>query len=73
MTIRNTIGYRYWLVRFLSQLCYYALILSVVILQITSDTFEELRGLCYSIIASSVVFLWLELVQFFREKGKYTS
>ncbi|KAF9092760.1 hypothetical protein BGX23_003929 [Mortierella sp. AD031] len=69
----NTIGYRYWLIRFLAQLCYYALILSVVILQITNDGFKELRGLCYFIIASSVVFLWLELVQFFREKGKYTS
>ncbi|KAH7057858.1 hypothetical protein BKA57DRAFT_499737 [Linnemannia elongata] len=41
----NTIGYRYWLVRFLGQCCYYVLVLVAVFKQVYGDHTETLRGL----------------------------
>ncbi|KAG0207537.1 hypothetical protein BGX28_001259 [Mortierella sp. GBA30] len=69
----NMFGYKYWLIRFLSQLCYYILILFVVTRQINNDHFEELQGVCIAIIVCSAIFLWLEMIQFLRDKKRYMS
>ncbi|KAF9939640.1 hypothetical protein BGZ67_009115 [Mortierella alpina] len=69
----NTFGYKYWLIRFLFQLCYYLLVLYVVFRQINNSQFEDLTGVCYAIIACSVVFLWLEMIEFFKDRKRYTS
>ncbi|KAK3848234.1 MAG: hypothetical protein J3R72DRAFT_430168 [Linnemannia gamsii] len=77
----NTIGFSYWLVRFLGQLCYYVLVLTAVFLQIygenrvtdegvlISDPSPE--GLYIAIIVIAFTFLWLELGQFVKQKRDY--
>ncbi|KAF9573589.1 hypothetical protein EC968_008346 [Mortierella alpina] len=69
----NTFGYKYWLLRFLFQLCYYVLVLYVVFRQINNSQFEDLTGVCYAIIAYSIVFLWLEMIEYFKDRKRYTS
>ncbi|KAF9988580.1 hypothetical protein BGZ75_009157 [Mortierella antarctica] len=41
--------------------------------QINNSQFEDLTGVCYAIIACSVVFLWLEMIEFFKDRQRYTS
>ncbi|KAF9911917.1 hypothetical protein EC991_001823 [Linnemannia zychae] len=90
----NTIGFHYWFIRFLGQLCYYVLVLTAVFLQIygknhrfievvneagekseevelLSDPHQE--GLFIAIIVTSFTFLWLELVQFMKDKRGYVQ
>ncbi|KAG0196136.1 hypothetical protein BGX33_002022, partial [Mortierella sp. NVP41] len=84
----NTIGFYYWLVRFLSQCCYYILVLTAVFLQIyggdnlndENDKAKEdekkrlgrsLEGPFIAIITIASIFLWLELVQLFKDKQDY--
>ncbi|KAF9948106.1 hypothetical protein BGZ72_009933 [Mortierella alpina] len=69
----NTFGYKYWLIRFLFQLCYYILVLYVVFRQINNSQFEDLTGVCYAIIACSAAFLWLEMIEYFKDQKRYTS
>ncbi|KAK3848237.1 MAG: hypothetical protein J3R72DRAFT_430182 [Linnemannia gamsii] len=77
----NTIGFSYWLVRFLGQLCYYTLVLTAVFLQIYGEnrvTDEGVlisdpgpEGLYIAIIVIAFTFLWLELGQFVKQKRDY--
>ncbi|KAF9153702.1 hypothetical protein BG015_002830 [Linnemannia schmuckeri] len=79
----NTIGFNYWLVRFLGQVCYYILVLTAIFLQIYGNqeqvalkegeryTDLGLDGLFLVIIVVAFIFLWLELVQLLKEKRGY--
>ncbi|KAG0195865.1 hypothetical protein BGX33_002438, partial [Mortierella sp. NVP41] len=69
----NTIGFKYWLVRFLGQCLYYALVLIAVFLQIYGDDSldRSLEGLFIAITVIASIFLWLELIQLFRDKQGY--
>ncbi|KAG0295173.1 hypothetical protein BGZ96_012369 [Linnemannia gamsii] len=79
----NTIGFNYWLVRFLGQMCYYILVLTAIFLQIyeekNGDATKEgerkadigLDGLFLAIIVVSFIFLWLEFVQLLKDKRGY--
>ncbi|KAK3839302.1 MAG: hypothetical protein JOS17DRAFT_179074 [Linnemannia elongata] len=79
----NTIGFNYWLIRFLGQVCYYILVLTAIFLQIygeqEQDTSNEgktksdlgLDGLFIAIIGVAFIFLWLELVQLLKDKRGY--
>ncbi|KAF9152688.1 hypothetical protein BG015_004857 [Linnemannia schmuckeri] len=69
----NTIGYRYWLVRFLSECCYYVLVLVAIFKQVYGDHTETLPGLFIAVIAASAVFLFLEAVQYFNNPNRYFS
>ncbi|KAF9959765.1 hypothetical protein BGZ65_000070 [Modicella reniformis] len=68
----NTIGYVYWMVRFTFQCLYYALVVIAAIMQIYYPKPSKLVGLFIAIIALSVVFLWLELLQAYRSLSRYT-
>ncbi|KAG0272601.1 hypothetical protein BGZ95_011621 [Linnemannia exigua] len=77
----NTIGFQYWFIRFLAQLCYYILVLTAVFLQIYGDnrvTEDGVlisdpgpEGLYIAIIVIACTFQWLELVQVMKEKREY--
>ncbi|KAG0212782.1 hypothetical protein BGX28_005629 [Mortierella sp. GBA30] len=69
----NTIGYKYWLGRFLFQCCYYVLVLSAVFMQVYQVHFEALPGIFIAIIACAVIFLWLEVLQFAKDWKRYLS
>ncbi|KAH7057836.1 hypothetical protein BKA57DRAFT_531159 [Linnemannia elongata] len=77
----NTIGFKYWFVRFLGQMCYYIMVLTAIFLQIKRgpDIAEEhngridlgLESLFVAIIVVAFVFLWLEFVQLLKDKQAY--
>ncbi|KAF9911927.1 hypothetical protein EC991_001833 [Linnemannia zychae] len=77
----NTIGFNYWMVRFLGQLCYYALVLTAIFLQIDGANRAEEKGalisdsspegLFIAIIAVAFIFLWLEILQLAKDKETY--
>ncbi|KAF8939885.1 hypothetical protein BGZ47_008018 [Haplosporangium gracile] len=77
----NTIGFDYWLVRFLGQVVYYVMVLTAIFLQIygNQDGLEAkngridhgLEGLFVAIIVVSFIFLWLEFVQLLKDKRSY--
>lgn len=79
--IRNTIGFHYWLVRFLGQVGYYSMVLTAIFLQIyvTPSSAEDdngkidlgLEGLFVAIIVVAFIFLWLEFVQLLKDKRGY--
>ncbi|KAF8928250.1 hypothetical protein BGZ58_009793 [Dissophora ornata] len=52
----NTIGYTYWLVRFVPQCIYYLLVLLAVLLQVYSDKQSSLTGVLVTIIIMSMLF-----------------
>ncbi|KAF9414892.1 hypothetical protein BGZ94_000245, partial [Podila epigama] len=66
----NTIGYQYWLGRFLLQCVYYLLVLIAVYVQIYWEQ-EPIYLLYFVIILFSAIFLWLEALQFFRNQLQY--
>ncbi|KAI1316122.1 hypothetical protein EDD11_010436 [Mortierella claussenii] len=68
----NTIGWIYWLVRFLWQCLYYLLVLVAVFLQVYSPG-AQLTGLFLAIIVCSTIFLWLELLQSIPNPKRYIS
>ncbi|KAG0003354.1 hypothetical protein BGZ65_001781, partial [Modicella reniformis] len=59
----NTIGYTYWLIRFLWQCLYYILVLVAVFAQVYSEQQQSLKGVFITIIAMAAVSLWLEVLQ----------
>ncbi|KAF8931706.1 hypothetical protein BGZ58_007465 [Dissophora ornata] len=59
----NTIGFRYWLFRFVFQCCYYTMIVLAAILQVYFPYRHLLIGIFIVIIVMAAVFLWLELLQ----------
>ncbi|KAF9959409.1 hypothetical protein BGZ65_000428 [Modicella reniformis] len=68
----NTIGYMYWLVRFLCQCLYYVLVLVAVFVQVyDSDDRLRLKGLFVAIIATSSIFLLLEVRQSLHNPSRY--
>ncbi|KAG0309425.1 hypothetical protein BGZ98_002613 [Dissophora globulifera] len=69
----NTIGYKYWTLRFFFQCLYYILVTVVAILQVYFPDFRVLRDAFIAIIALSVMFLWLELSRAVRCWTRYKS
>ncbi|KAF9919544.1 hypothetical protein FBU30_010877 [Linnemannia zychae] len=68
----NTIGFHYWLIRFLSQCLYYTLVLVAAFMQIDGVTeLPKLYGIYAAIISISSIFLWLELSQLLEDKRRY--
>ncbi|KAF9949641.1 hypothetical protein BGZ72_008601 [Mortierella alpina] len=68
----NTIGLRYWLLRFLAECVYYALVLVAIFMQIYRYGDDStLRSIFIAIAAISAWFLWLELMQIIKYKHGY--
>jgi hypothetical protein len=58
-------------VRFLSECCYYVLVLVAIFKQVYGDHTEKLPGLFIAVIIASVIFLWLEAVQYINNPKRY--
>ncbi|KAG0258224.1 hypothetical protein BG011_003415 [Mortierella polycephala] len=69
----NTMGFKYCMIRFFFQCCYYLLVLTVVFLQVYGGFHGTLFGAFIAIAICSVLFLWLELIQVFRSWKYYFS
>ncbi|KAG0075974.1 hypothetical protein BGZ90_009281 [Linnemannia elongata] len=69
----NTIGFKYWLVRFLCQCVFYILVLVTVFIQVYSSSHPILTPVYIAIISVASIFIWLELLQLINEKKKYVS
>ncbi|KAF9085245.1 hypothetical protein BGX27_003512, partial [Mortierella sp. AM989] len=67
----NTIGFKYWLIRFSCQFCYYSLVVITAILQVYYKEPRKLVGMSIGIIVMAAIFLWLELLQFIFSKSRY--
>ncbi|KAI7831330.1 hypothetical protein BC939DRAFT_226889 [Gamsiella multidivaricata] len=68
----NTIGFKYWLIRFLGQCCFYLLVLVAVFFQIYGDHNRPLTSLYVAITCGSIILLWFKLLQV-QEKKQYIS
>ncbi|KAF9178827.1 hypothetical protein BGZ50_007446 [Haplosporangium sp. Z 11] len=66
----NTIGYYYWLLRFLCQCCYNLLVLVAVSMQIYDDEHQAPLGIFVAIAVCSSIFIWLELIQMVKAKKR---
>ncbi|KAI7819676.1 hypothetical protein BC939DRAFT_250219 [Gamsiella multidivaricata] len=66
----NMFGFKYWLIRFLLQCVYYLLVLTAVFLQVYQNQ-EPILPIFAIIIILSVIFLWLEFVQFLHNPSRY--
>ncbi|KAF9958744.1 hypothetical protein BGZ70_009105, partial [Mortierella alpina] len=68
----NTIGLQYWLLRFLAQCVYYALVIVGVFMQIYSYNGEPtMKSIFTAIVAMAAFFLWLELMQIIKYRYDY--
>ncbi|KAG0316062.1 hypothetical protein BGZ97_007482 [Linnemannia gamsii] len=67
----NTIGFKYWLVRFLCQCCFFLLVLVTVLMQAYNNELQSSEALYIAIISGSAVFLYLEFIQCFRGWALY--
>jgi len=70
-TSRNTIGFKYWLVRFLCQCCFYLLVVITVLMQAYDNDLKLSEGIYIAIISYSSIFFYLEFIQCFRDWGRY--
>lgn len=70
-TTRNTIGFKYWLVRFFCQCCFYLLVLVTVLMQAYDNELQSSEAMYIAIISGSAVFLYLELIQCFKGWAYY--
>ena len=68
---RNTFGFYYWLLVFCCKAILYLMILTVVFIQ-TDNLQVDLTWLFISIMGVAAVFLWCEIVQFFKQGLAYT-
>ncbi|KAF9584252.1 hypothetical protein BGW38_007064, partial [Lunasporangiospora selenospora] len=59
----NTIGFKAWLVRFISQCIFYLLIVSAAAIQIYYPKLDLQLGVFIAIVSFSGIFLWLEFLQ----------
>ncbi|KAF9586428.1 hypothetical protein BGW38_005210 [Lunasporangiospora selenospora] len=59
----NTIGFRIWLTRFAAQVVNYALIIAAAMLQVYNPMKDPLYWIFIVIIILSVLFLWMEFLQ----------
>jgi hypothetical protein len=71
LTTRNTIGFKYWLVRFLCQCCFFLLVLVTVLMQAYNHALQSSEAIYIAIISYSAVFLYLEFIQCFRGWARY--
>ncbi|KAF9932497.1 hypothetical protein FBU30_008070 [Linnemannia zychae] len=68
----NTIGYSYWLFRFVFQCVFYALVVAAGLMQVYGQkNHNVMTGLFIAIIAMGSVFLWLELLQAIHSWTRY--
>ncbi|KAG0276586.1 hypothetical protein BGZ95_007327 [Linnemannia exigua] len=68
----NTIGYNYWLFRFLAQCCFYALVLIAVLMQTYGYNNNGVyEGIFIAIFVASIAFLWLEILQLLKDRQGY--
>ncbi|KAG0290494.1 hypothetical protein BGZ96_006048 [Linnemannia gamsii] len=67
----NTIGFPYWLVRFVLQCVFYTLVLTTALMQVYSDSQRVPEGMFIGTIAFGSVFLNLELGQAISVGHKY--
>lgn len=69
----NTIGYKYWMLRFFFQCLYYILVMTVAILQVYLPNFRQLQNTFIAIICLSVIFLWLEMSRAIQRWTRYKA
>ncbi|KAG0277790.1 hypothetical protein BGZ95_005339 [Linnemannia exigua] len=68
----NTIGWQYWLSRFLIQCAHYALVLTAVIMQVyRHDNESAMNGVFIAIITVSFFLISLEFQEFCRDRSEY--
>ncbi|KAG0195745.1 hypothetical protein BGX33_002655, partial [Mortierella sp. NVP41] len=68
----NTIGFYFWLMRFLSQFVFYILVLTGVFMQIyRGDEGKDISGVFIAIVVTSAFFLWLEFIQMLKDSQGY--
>ncbi|KAF9272478.1 hypothetical protein BGZ68_002376, partial [Mortierella alpina] len=71
----NTIGFMYWLIRFVFQCIFYFLVTVAALMQVYYKGTEKihLAGVFVAIIVFGVTFLWLELLQATKNWNRYAS
>ncbi|KAF9979626.1 hypothetical protein BGZ75_009413 [Mortierella antarctica] len=71
----NTIGYMYWLIRFVFQCIFYFLVTVAALLQVYYKGPDKihLAGVFIAIIVFGFTFLWLELLQATKNWNRYAS
>ncbi|KAG0044184.1 hypothetical protein BGZ83_010572 [Gryganskiella cystojenkinii] len=67
----NTIGFNYWMVRFVGQCIFYALVVIAALLQVYYHEPSQLLGLFIAIIVMSSTFVWLEFLQALHNFVRY--
>ncbi|KAF9904362.1 hypothetical protein EC991_002814 [Linnemannia zychae] len=67
----NTIGFKYWLVRFFCQCCFYLLVLVTVLMQAYDSKLQSSKAMYIAITSGSAIFLYLELIQCFKGWAYY--
>ncbi|KAG0047818.1 hypothetical protein BGZ83_007215 [Gryganskiella cystojenkinii] len=67
----NTIGFHYWMIRFIAQCLFYALVVIAALMQVYYPEPARLAGLFIAIIVLALCFLWLEFLQAFRNWDRY--
>ncbi|KAF9083060.1 hypothetical protein BGX23_011818 [Mortierella sp. AD031] len=69
----NTIGFTYWLFRFIFQCIFYALVVIAALMQVYYSQQSQMVGLFIAIIVMGAVFLWLELLQAVHSFTRYSG
>ncbi|KAG0324452.1 hypothetical protein BGZ99_001790 [Dissophora globulifera] len=67
----NTIGFNYWMVRFVSQCAFYSLVVIAALMQVYHNDPSQLVGLFVTIIILAIGFLWLEFLQALQSWTRY--
>ncbi|KAG0283286.1 hypothetical protein BGZ96_012350, partial [Linnemannia gamsii] len=67
----NTFGFYYWFLVFCCKVIFYLMILTVAFIQ-TDNLQMDLTWLLTSITVAAAVFLWYEIIQFFKQGLAYT-
>ncbi|KAF9945770.1 hypothetical protein BGZ70_003620 [Mortierella alpina] len=70
----NTIGYAYWVFRFFFQCVFYALVFVAALFQVYREHVarRHLEEVFVTIIVVGAIFLWLEVLQAFKNFERYT-
>ncbi|KAF9909343.1 hypothetical protein EC991_008728 [Linnemannia zychae] len=69
----NTIGFSYWLFRFVFQSIFYALVVIAALMQVYYPDPSKLVELFIAIIVIASIFLWLELLQAVHKWSRYSG
>ncbi|KAG0044185.1 hypothetical protein BGZ83_010573 [Gryganskiella cystojenkinii] len=67
----NTIGFHYWMIRFLGQCVFYSLVIIAALMQVYYPEPARLVGLFIAIIVLAVGFIWLEILQALQNWDRY--